>query len=348
MRIADSMLFKQIRENLNKNRTKMSELQNQAATQKRVTKPSDDPVAAARVLQTRVDISGQEQFLKNLNYAKSFLEITDQSLGELTGLMVRAKELALSQASDGAANQQSRRVVGLEVNQLFRQAVNVGNRRLGDRFLFGGFGTGQSPFNATGVYRGDAGEMKIHIDKDSFIVMNVPGNKVFLGENLADDGTISSNIRQPRTIEEFKQEQASLNVNLRKPASLRTPEINNKEVLHNADEKGVSVFNLLKGLEISLIANDKAGVQDSIEQLDTAINQVVLSRSQVGARVNSIDSTFETLQRAKVDNHGAVSQLEDADIFRLVSELSKTESAMQATLNTSGKITQSSLMDFLR
>src|ERR1700730_17002910 len=105
MRIADKMAFEQVKGNIAKNRSQMSDLQNQAATQKRVTKPSDDPLAASRVLANRIDLQGNKQFSKSLNYAHSFLEFTDQSLGELTEVLVRAKELAISQSSDGASNE---------------------------------------------------------------------------------------------------------------------------------------------------------------------------------------------------------------------------------------------------
>ena len=74
MRISDNMTFDQVKDNIGKNRSDMADLQNKAATQKRVTKPSDDPVAASRVLATRIDLKGQSQYLKNINYAKSFLE----------------------------------------------------------------------------------------------------------------------------------------------------------------------------------------------------------------------------------------------------------------------------------
>ena len=106
MRIADKMQIEQVKGNISKNRSQMSELQNQAATQKRVTKPSDDPLASSRVLTNRIDLQGNRQFLKNLNYAKSFLEFTDQSLGDLSEILMRAKELALSQSNDGSANEE--------------------------------------------------------------------------------------------------------------------------------------------------------------------------------------------------------------------------------------------------
>ncbi len=52
MRVADNMTCGQANRNIAKNRTENSELQNQAASQKRVNKPSDDAVAAVKSLAT--------------------------------------------------------------------------------------------------------------------------------------------------------------------------------------------------------------------------------------------------------------------------------------------------------
>ena len=104
MRIADKMNYDQVTSNLSKNRTDMAELQNQAATQKRVTKPSDDPLAAARVLAGKIDINSNNQFVKSVNNAKTFLEFSEQSLGELSDAISRAKELAINQSNDASAN----------------------------------------------------------------------------------------------------------------------------------------------------------------------------------------------------------------------------------------------------
>ena len=188
MRIADKMAYEQVNGNVSKNRQHMSELQNQAATQKRVTKPSDDPLAASRVLAHRVDLQGNQQFTKSLGYARSFLEYTDQSLAEITESLVRAKELAIRQASDGSAGESSRRVVATEMEQLYNGLVQVGNRKLGDRFIFGGFRTQSAPFDVKGNYSGDEGEMLIHVDKEAFLAMNTPGSRVFLGSGFTAHG----------------------------------------------------------------------------------------------------------------------------------------------------------------
>ncbi len=360
MRVADNNTFDQVRGNLSKNRSEMSELQNQAATQKRVTKPSDDPVAAARVLATRVDLSGNKQFLKNLSYAKSFLEFTDQSLAELTENIVRAKELAISQASDGASNEESRKAVATEIQQLYSQMISIGNRKLGDRFIFGGYKTNSQPFTAEGEYKGDEGEMMIHTDKGSFIAMNLPGDKIFSGKGLGKDGIAHAISKQPVTIEEFKKQQvqkqkdeeSKKQLEEQRALEMRAPAGMHGEIKEmtpvDEDENGIDLFDAFRQLDTALRANDKEMVQGTLDILDDAISQVVMARAQVGSRSMTLDNFMQSLEKAKVDNQTNISEMEDADIFKTVSDINKTESTLQATLQTSGKMMQSSLLDFLR
>jgi flagellar hook-associated protein 3 FlgL len=353
MRIADKMQYEQVKTNVGKNRSQMSELQNQAATQKRVTKPSDDPLAASRVLANRIDLQGNRQFSKSLNYAKSFLEYTDQSLGDLSEVMMRAKELAISQSNDAGANEESRRAVAIEVEQLYNQMVNIGNRKLGDRFIFGGYRTQNAPFTPQGEYHGDPGEMNIHIDKEAFLAMNVPGGRVFLGQGIDKNGMAKPATPQARSIEELDMQkmQAQDPVEARGPASIlgfKGPQPEAQPAPAQEEPTGVDLFRVLKDLSISLRTNDKAGVQDTLNQLDDGLNQVVLTRSQVGSRSTVLDNFMQTLEKAKVDNQISISQLEDADIFSTVSDITKTENTLQATLQTSGKLIQPSLLDFIK
>lgn len=369
MRVADKMNFEQVNRNLSKNRKEMAELQNRAASQKTVNKPSDDPIAAARVLGARVDLSGNTQFDKSLDYAKSFLEFTDQSLGELTENLIRAKELAISQANDASASGQSRRVVAREIQQIYNQLVQIGNRKLGDRFIFGGFKTQQAPFTIKGEYQGDQGEMQIQTDKQSFVAMNVPGSKVFMGVGHGADGITQATPSQALSVEEFQeqqrtaQEQEQMRLQRqqekqKKAAELRSPAsqeaeyqgelVESKGPIEAEDVQGENLFNIVEKMYVSLNTNDKTGVQNAIEDMERAISQVVMARAQVGSRSMALDNARETLQKAKVDNQVLISEMEDADIFQTISDMNKTESALQATLQTSGKLIQPSLLDFLR
>jgi flagellar hook-associated protein 3 FlgL len=112
--------------------------------------------------------------------------------------------------------------------------------------------------------------------------------------------------------------------------------------------KGVNILQSVKNFAIGLRVNDKAEIQEAIDNLDLAISQVVHARAQVGARQQVLNLGADSLQKAIVDNKMTASSMEDADLFQLVSDMSKTDSTLKATLETSGKIIQPSLLDFLK
>lgn len=360
MRVSDKMRIDQVNKNINKNRSEMSSLQSQAATLKRVTKPSDDAIAAARVLAARVEDKGFGQFIKNIFNAKSFLEFSEQSLSQLGEGLSRAKELAIAQSSDAGATEGSRQAVASEVRQIFEEAVNVGNRKLGDRYVFGGFKTQTQPFDQFGNYNGDTGDIRIQMHKDTFVTMNVPGNRIFLGEGLSGGGLGGALAETPRSVEQLKaQKEVNLQnqelqndqddqfVQTRGPASIgqvhRTSEVDPV-----TGSSGINIFETLKAFEVALRTNDKEGVQSSLDNIDQAINQIIIARAELGSRVNTVNNTLSNLQQSVVENKAMISQLEDADMFQVVSDMNKSEAALKATMETSSKLIQPSLLDFLR
>lgn len=364
MRIADKMALQQVQSNLGKNRGEMHSLQEQSATQRRINKPSDDPLGTTRVLSAKSDAKTQKQFIKSLNFAKDFLDFTDQSLSEVAEVMNRAKELALNQANEASANPESRRAVATEIEQLLMQTVQVANRKLGDRYIFSGFRTNQIPFTKQGNYQGDNGEIKIQVNKDSYITMNLPGNKVFLGEQMNDELVNSKDVPQTsnqleklKDLEEQEDEQKlnsqplakvyTKKENLRGLASVGGPQDLGIDGQNNSSQ-GSNLFDVLQQLVISLKTDNKPGIQESLDQLDQSFSQVTAARSQVGSRVMALNSTLEALQKGVVDSKNTASQLEDADVFELVSDMNRADTALKATLETSGRLIQPSLLDFLK
>ncbi len=362
MRVSDKMGLDQVNRNIQKNRSEMSDLQTQAATQKRINKPSDDPVAAARLLGTRSEDRGNAQYLKNIAAARSFLEYTDLSIGEMSEMLLRMKELAIQQANDAGASAETRNVVAEEVAQSFSQAVQIGNRKLGERFVFGGYQTTKSPFNTAGDYQGDDGDINVLINKDASIAMNVPGNRVFMGQGISEDGLIRPRTEPPGTKEQlrdFQQDEIrreeSIKDSEQEPLRLRAPasEYSGRvktqtETRAQPNQQGINVLGAIKQFEISLRTNDKAGIQDSIDQIDKAIAQVIHGRAQVGSRIQVLNQGQEALQKAVVDNKAVGSTLEDADVFQVMSDIARTDSTLKASLETSSKVIQPSLLDFLR
>jgi flagellar hook-associated protein 3 FlgL len=346
MRVADKMNHNQVLNNIGRNRNDLARLQNQAATQKRITKPSDDPLGAARIMESRTEIQGLNQYEKNILSAKAFIEFSEQSLGEVGELLIRAKELAIQQASDGASGPETRQMVAQEIKQIFQQMVNVGNRKFGDRFMFGGYNTLEAPFDMDGNYRGDDAEIEVPIDKSAKMAMNIPGSKVFLGRPVGDM------IGEPRDIDPSLQEDSSPPLPPPSPFQMRGPAQSQSQ--GNSQEPGywgpksVNIFSAMKALEVGLRSNDKTVIQSSLDFLDDSMSQINMARAELGSRASVLNTGLDTIQKLQVDSKILESDIEDVDMFELVNNLNRTQNQLEASLSTSGKMIQNSLLDFLR
>ena len=359
MRITDKMSHSQALKNIQKNRSELTQLQNQAATGKKLTTPSEDPVGAVKVLANRSDLKNTEQFEKNIASAKIFLDTTESTLAQFGEAVIRTKELALQGASDTVGESQ-RAMIGSEISQISNSILEMANRRMGERFLFGGFKTQANPFNKDGEYKGDDGEIKIQNQQGGFVAMNLTGDRVFLGRAIGKDDYIRQPEEVPLSTEELQQYKISEaerefqndqkladRVETRGPAS-----VGHVQTLGKADPvtggEGVNVFSLMRSLDVALKTNDKLAIQDALEPLDQVLNQINLVRSEIGGRINQLNVTTEVLQKTVLDNKTVVSQLEDADLFQTMSDLSRSDTALKASLETSSKIMNRSLLDFLK
>lgn len=359
MRVSDKMQQHQVLNSLNKNRSELSNLQNQASSMKRVTKPSDDPGGVSRVLHNRTDAINMNQFEKNIFLGKSVLETTESVLAQMNDVLVRAKELALQAANDTNKGV-PREMMASEVEQLYGSIVEMSNRRFGDRYIFAGHKTTAPPFTKDGEYSGDDGQIQIQTIDGQFMPMNLVGSQVFLGEDLSYGGTVPREQNIPKTVEdlqkykidqieaEFQRDEAQTNhLETRGPANVGSVQrINERDPV--TDARGVNVFQTVMGLEAALRTDDKVGVQESLESLDQALTQINLARAEVGGRINQLVATGEGIQRGLVDNKAYNSQIEDADVFQVMTEINKSNQTLEATLSTSQKFMSQSLLDFLR
>ncbi|MBC7693361.1 MAG: flagellar hook-associated protein FlgL [Methylotenera sp.] len=323
-----------VRGSINRSKEKMEHLQGQNATLKKLNTPSDDPVGASKVLEIRTDKVNNDQFQMNSKLAETFLDNSDIALGELADIVVRAKEIALGQASGASSNDDTRLGVSEEVTQLFQQAVTTGNRRVGDRYLFGGYKTDKAPIEPDGKYRGDDGQMMVEIGKDVFISMNVPGHEAF-----------NTNPKS-RPANQYRNQQ---------PNNAQPPQVDpNRTLASDGDEpnapqpENVNVFDELQNLRIGLLTGDLNGIRNTLDRFDQIHGKLIAMRAKVGSRIQGLNSTSQSLERHNITNAQLGSSIEDADMAQVVSDLNKEETVFRSALASSHKLIQPTLMDFLK
>lgn len=88
MRITNGMLVNNTLTNINRNKTKMDTLNSQLTTEKKIQRPSEDPIVAIRALRFRSTLSEIEQYTeRNIPDAESWLGITDDALGNVVTVL---------------------------------------------------------------------------------------------------------------------------------------------------------------------------------------------------------------------------------------------------------------------
>lgn len=124
---------------------RQAQLQLQVSTGQRIRSIDDDPAAAGRVIAMQAERARILQFDRNAGRA---LEVTQASFAGLKGLQQvseRAGEIAT--LGGGINGPDALRAYASEVNQLIEQAVQAGNSRLRDEYLFAGTATDVAPFS---------------------------------------------------------------------------------------------------------------------------------------------------------------------------------------------------------
>ena len=137
MRITQSMLAETTLANIERNLDRVQELQSQITSGSRITRPSDDPVGAARALSIQEGVTQTGQYLTNIDQATSWLNATDSALGSVTDLLHRARELAV-QAANGALSPRDLDAIKAEVGQLQQDALDLSHAKYGSYYLFSG------------------------------------------------------------------------------------------------------------------------------------------------------------------------------------------------------------------
>jgi flagellar hook-associated protein 3 FlgL len=111
---------------------------------------------------------------------------------------------------------------------------------------------------------------------------------------------------------------------------------------------GNDLFDNLQGFITALDDNDQSGIQESIENIDEGINQIINTRADLGARMNRLDLIENRLAEQEIVATKTMSDNEDVDYAETITKLITQESLHRAALSAGSRIIQPSLVDFLR
>lgn len=106
------------------------------------------------------------------------------------------------------------------------------------------------------------------------------------------------------------------------------------------------LFKIIYDLAAALNANSPSA--NSVTDLDTAMNNIIQVRANVGARLNEIDSQKQINDQFKVQMTGTLSDIQDLDYASAVSQLNLQMLGLQAAQQTFQKVQGLSLFEYIR
>lgn len=312
---------------LERHGTAIDRLQGELASGKRLNKDSDDPMDASEAHAIKRQAAYLGMFSKNVDRATATLNYTDTILSNVTQLLYQAQQLA-NQSASGLLSSEQMQTNAKSILDIRDQVMALANTSYQGVYLFSGARSDTKPYvyldpndptnpdpdPATSyvIFRGDDNARRVPVDNQLEIQDMVSGLNAF-HTDIYPTGTLPT------------------------PA----PEPSNSQ----------DVFEVLRRMATAIQNGNIQTGDPSFDQmaplLEDARATVTNMRSQVGARLNLLEKVQEELTDQIDQLNIRTSKLEDADVAQVVTSLTMSKTAQQATLYAQGSVMTSTLFDYI-
>ncbi len=123
--------------NLSSSYLKLGTYQEQLSSQKKITRPSDDPVVAFKGIGYRSSLNEVEQYQRNLGEVNTWLENSEEALDKTNSAVQRVSELIV-QANNQTLTDDDRLQIEKEIEELKKQIISVANTKVAGKYIFNG------------------------------------------------------------------------------------------------------------------------------------------------------------------------------------------------------------------
>ena len=141
MRITNKIIQNNSLNNINVNKTLEDQLSTMLSSNKKIVRPSDDPIIALRSLRLRTSVNQVTQYVeKNVEDAKSWLTVTEDAIKTLSEIITDVRKQYVKGTSD-TLKAEDRTIITSNLEALAAELYNTGNADFAGRSVFTGVRT---------------------------------------------------------------------------------------------------------------------------------------------------------------------------------------------------------------
>lgn len=144
MRITNKMITNNASGNINGNKVLVDKTNTQMTTQKKIARPSENPVIAIRSLRLQTTLNKVNQYYeKNIPDAESWMDVTETALTNIKDLLKNMRTLCVN-GSTGTLTEDDRSTILTQLKALQSQVYAEGNADYAGRTVFTGYRTNKT------------------------------------------------------------------------------------------------------------------------------------------------------------------------------------------------------------
>ena len=256
MKISTSQLFDNSVTQMNRQQSKIAEMQAKLASGKQIVKPSDDSEKSAVIQRLQTAIDRQSVYERSMDTAENRLASEESALMSSERILQRIRQLAVQSNTD-TLSVDDKEILANEITSLREELLSLANTQdANGNYVFAGSNVQTKAFdvNADGdiIYQGDKTQTSVDISDQRRLVLNRAGDEVFASVDRVVDGD-TQDISFFKVIDDFAQalagdDEDALNLGLEEISSI-------------TEGMGASIADL--GARISTVSNQREILEDT-------------------------------------------------------------------------------------
>ncbi len=312
MRVTSSILFRSALLDINRVRQKLAQTQERAASGLVINRPSDDPAGMRAVTLLRSELDSVEQYQRNISKLRGKVAGSENAIGNATNIMSRARELAI-QGANGTLDAASRQLLAVEVEALHGELLREANSQVSGSYLFAGYASNTQPFVASGPFVDGMPSPTVAFAGDSNEIQVAIGDGVSATVSLDGRRVFMGDADGDAAVDAGRED----------------------------------LFDILADLRDALANDQPSQVVAVVDRIHTATNQISVERTRIGTVQAQMEQQEASLAQQSERLLNRLSEVQDADLAEVLSDLVTQEAALQASLSATTRLIQPSLLDFL-
>lgn len=296
--------------NMRQRAAELAKFQDQVSSGLRIKGPSDDPTAFTALSQAKAASARLGAYAQNVSDSTAVLNSGVSTLQDVTGALVRAKQIAI-EGADATAGTDPNSIEALarEVDGIIDRVLKASNSQPDGKSVFGGTSTAAQPFR---VATTDAQGRPATIAYDGASERT----RALTGPNQTVDTRFTG-------AEVFQQPGADVFQSL------------------------IALRDTLRDTTLDATARS-AAFQQRLGDLDAARNAIGDITGEQAATLATLDSLQSLTSDVKLTADVRIGELAGTDFAEAVVKMQEQETALQAIYATTAKLLEPGLLDFIR